>query len=227
MNKLLKESDIKDFEKIKNLVTKFLKRQKNLPFQEYICGFDVSLMEQDLESLFITIYLDDKIRNFRPFHEVDDIVDNVWELVFNYFGVTTYLKRTYLPNCKKENIVESNEKLDKKITEYFYKLFNVAEINWRHPYEMDNDADEYTEYIDGTRTIFYYGNEFDDDVVFRYYDKGYFHTGTDADENSPILSIEDNYKSVLDGYFGDLWHEPFKKWFKENFGMYVKTVDYL
>jgi len=124
----------------------------------------------------------------------------------------------------KEGINESRR--DKVITDYFDELFNTAEMNWRHPYEMGGDADDYGEYEDTSRTYFYYGSEFDDDIIFRYYDKGYFANVT-ADENAPILSVEDEYKIKLDGYFGNMWHEPLKKWFEQNFGMYVKTIDYL
>jgi hypothetical protein len=31
----------------------------------------------------------------------------------------------------------------------------------------------------------------------------------------------------LDGFFNDLWHEPFKKWIMENFDLPVKTVEWL
>jgi len=124
----------------------------------------------------------------------------------------------------KEYITESRR--DKVITDYFDELFNVAEMNWSHPEEID-DNDDYTGYKDETRTLFYYGAEFDDDVVFRYYDKGYFTLYSNSDKNSPILSIVKKYKTKLDGYFGENWHEPMKKWFEQNFGMYVKTIDYL
>jgi hypothetical protein len=124
---------------------------------------------------------------------------------------------------EKEKLRESRR--DTVITKYFDELFNVSEMNWRHPYEVETDADDYIEYEDESRTIFYYGSEFDDDVVFRYYDKGYFYTGTDLDEKSPLLSVVSEYGLKLNGYFGDMWHEPLKKWFEQNFGMYVKTID--
>jgi hypothetical protein len=121
-------------------------------------------------------------------------------------------------------IIIEESRLEKFMVEYFYRLFDVAEMNWRHPWEYDMETNK--EYKDQTRTVFFHGSEFDDDVVFRYYNKGYFND-IEANENSHILSVEDEYKTVLDGYFGTMWHEPIKKWFEENFGMYVKTVDYL
>ena len=120
-------------------------------------------------------------------------------------------------------IIIQESRLEKFIFEYFYKLFNVAEINLRHPWEMDSD--EHEEYEDQTRTVFYYGNEFNDDIVFYYYDKGYFTPESRMDENCPLIVVEDEYKNILDGYFGKNWHEPFKKWFKENFDMNIKTID--
>ena len=40
-----------------------------------------------------------------------------------------------------------------------------------------------------------------------------------------MVSVEIEYKKQLDGYFGDMWHEPFKKWFKEHFELPVKMID--
>ena len=113
---------------------------------------------------------------------------------------------------------------DKIITNYLDELFNLAEINWRHPWEIDDDGNEYE---DTLRTEFYYGTIFDDDTVFRYYDKGYFREGSRGDEESPILSILGEPGIKLYGYFADTWQEPFKKWFRENFGLNIKTIETL
>jgi len=120
----------------------------------------------------------------------------------------------------KESINES--RLENIITDYFDTIFNLAEINWTHPLVMNDDDEEYE---DTFRTLFYYGSEFDDDVVFRYYDKGYFREGSRGDMESPILFIEGSPGTTFNSYFGDKWHEPFKKWFKEYFGLDIKTID--
>ena len=41
----------------------------------------------------------------------------------------------------------------------------------------------------------------------------------------PVVDIEMEYYNTLDGYFGDKWKEPFKKWFITNFEYPVKTVE--
>lgn len=119
----------------------------------------------------------------------------------------------------KENITESRR--DKVMTEYFNELFNVAEMNWSHPVEYE----DFDEYFDESRTKFYNGSEFDDDVVFYYYDETYFTPASGMQDKSPLIVVEDEYKRSLDGYFGDSWHDSFKKWFKEKFGLEIKTID--
>ena len=37
--------------------------------------------------------------------------------------------------------------------------------------------------------------------------------------------METEYIDKLNGYFGDMWHEPFKNWFMKNFDLPVKTID--
>jgi hypothetical protein len=120
---------------------------------------------------------------------------------------------------EKEKLTESRR--DRVMTDYFNDLFNVAEMNWRHPIEYE----DFDEYEDTTRTKFYIGSEFDDDIVFYYYDEHYFTPGSGMQDKSPLMVVEDEYKIKLDGYFGEKWHEPFKKWFKENFGLEIKTID--
>jgi hypothetical protein len=224
MRRIIKEELEKfNFEKNRKLIIKLL-NSVILPKYEWICKFGVEpLPSSNEDSIMVVIYLKPGLAYLTSQDERFNLIDEIWEYVFEWAGIATYERFEYPEHCDKENLKESRR--DTVITNHFDELFNVAEMNWRHPYEMDDDADEYTEYEDESRTIFYYGSEFDDDIVFRYYDKGYFDTGTDLDEKSPLLSIEDEYKSVLDGYFGNMWHEPLKKWFEQNFGMHVKTID--
>jgi len=224
MRNIIKETleDFK-FERNKKMILSLL-NDTILPKKKWVCKFEVeplSLSHKD--SYMILIYLKPVIGHQMSRSTKDDLADEVWAQISEWIGIATYVKFKNIDHCDKENLTESRR--DKIITDYFDELFDVADINWRHPYEMDYDSDE--EYEDETRTLFYYGSEFEDDVVFRYYDKGYFTPHSNADKESPILSIEDEYKTKLDGYFGDNWHEPLKKWFEQTFGMYVKTVDYL
>jgi len=41
----------------------------------------------------------------------------------------------------------------------------------------------------------------------------------------PTVTVEYKYENILNGYFGDKWKEPFRKWFIRNFDEQVKTVD--
>jgi hypothetical protein len=40
-----------------------------------------------------------------------------------------------------------------------------------------------------------------------------------------MVSVEYEYEKILNGYFNEMWYEPFKKWFTENFELPVKTLD--
>jgi hypothetical protein len=40
-----------------------------------------------------------------------------------------------------------------------------------------------------------------------------------------MVSIEPEYIRVLNGYFGNLWHEPFKRWFSLHFDLPVKVIE--
>jgi len=224
MRNIIKETlDDFKFERNKRMILSLL-NDTILPKYKWICKFDVEpLSSSNKDSIMIVIYLKPIWGHQMSSDNKDKALDDIWAQVYEWIGIATYIKCVTIDHCDKENITESRR--DTVITNYFDELFNVAEMNWRHPYEMDGDADEYTEYVDESRTIFYYGSEFDDDVVFRYYDKGYFDTGTDLDEKSPLLSVDSEYELKLNGYFGDMWHEPLKKWFEQNFGMHVKTID--
>jgi hypothetical protein len=147
------------------------------------------------------------------------------ESVKRYFATKRPELIKFNSNESKENITESRR--DKVMTEYFNELFNVDEINWSHPLEFygyggDRGGEEY---VDETRTKFYIGPEFNDDIVFYFYEEEYFSPDSGMKDKCPLIVVEDDYKRSLDGYFGDSWHELFKKWFKENFGLEIKTID--
>jgi hypothetical protein len=141
------------------------------------------------------------------------------ESVKRYFATKRPELIKFNSSESKENITESRR--DKVMTEYFNELFNVDEMNWSHPVEFE----DFDEYLDQSRTKFYNGYESDDDIVFYYYDETYFTPSSGMQDKSPLIVVEDEYKRSLDGYFGDSWHEPFKKWFKEKFGLEIKTID--
>lgn len=224
MRNIIKEELEKlKFKGYKKIILSLL-NENILPNYNWVCKFDVIQQSPTSEdAMMVVIYLKPGLGHQMSQPTKNQLIDKIWYYIFDWVGIPTYEKFVNIDHCDKDNITESRR--DKVILDYFDELFNVAEMNWSHPYEMDDDTDE--EYEDQTRTLFYYGNQFDDDVVFRYYHEGYFTPHSNAHKKSPILSIENEYKSKLDGYFGNMWHEPLKKWFEQEFGMYVKTVDYM
>lgn len=116
--------------------------------------------------------------------------------------------------------------------EFFEYIFDKNDINWTHPYDYD-DMDN--EYEDVNRVWFYkgdYDGPFDSDFIFQWYDKEYFndsggefeHINYRNKKNSPILEIREDMANSLTRFLSDSWREPFKIWFKENFGFSVKTI---
>jgi hypothetical protein len=118
----------------------------------------------------------------------------------------------------------TESRLEEHILHYINKLFDVNDINWTNPIEDDDETGE--EWEDDNRVVFYVGDyEGEDGGCFYWYACDYFNPNSPASKNCPMVSVELEYKKQLDGYFGDLWHEPFKKWFKEHFELPVKTID--
>lgn len=106
---------------------------------------------------------------------------------------------------------------------YLDELFDIQDLNWSHPYEYDDSTGEEGE--DENRVEFYKGNYMDMDTCFRWYDCGYFNEGSYARTICPTVELEHPYDLQLNGYFGDTWREPFKKWFTKKYDLPVKTID--
>ncbi|MEI7489495.1 MAG: hypothetical protein WCJ72_19175 [Chryseobacterium sp.] len=118
----------------------------------------------------------------------------------------------------------TESRLEEHILDYINKLFDVNDINWTNPIEDDDETGE--EWEDDNRVVFYVGDyEGEDGGCFYWYACDYFNPNSPASKKCPMVSVELEYKKQLDGYFDNLWHEPFKKWFKEHFELPVKTID--
>ena len=117
----------------------------------------------------------------------------------------------------------TESKLESAIMDYFDELFDVSNINSTNPYDYDEDTGEEGE--DENRVEFYIGDYGDEETCFRWYDCGYFKQDSHAQKICPTVTVESPYDIKLNGLFGDLWHEPFQKWFKENFDLPIKTVE--
>lgn len=113
----------------------------------------------------------------------------------------------------------TESKLEETITNYIDELFDVDNIKSIHPItgEMLDD---------NTRIIFYIGDyEGEKYGCFYWYSCDYFNPNSPASEMCPTVSLEVEYENQLNGYFGDMWKEPFKKWFKYHFELPIKTID--
>lgn len=117
----------------------------------------------------------------------------------------------------------TESKLEETITNYLYELFDVDNINYTVPYEYNDETGE--EGDDDTRMEFYIGDYENDDTCFRWYACEYFTPFSHASTICPTVSLEYDYERTLNGYFGDKWKEPFRKWFIHNFDLPCKTVD--
>jgi hypothetical protein len=121
--------------------------------------------------------------------------------------------------------VITESKLESVIMTYLDDIFDVDDINWTNPYDIiDDETGE--EGDDESRILFYIGDyNGDEDGCFMWYGCEYFDEGSKAKELCPIVQLEHPYDIKLDGYFGDKWHEPFKKWFTNHFELSVKTIE--
>jgi len=118
----------------------------------------------------------------------------------------------------------TESKLNQTIVEYINKLFPVDEINHINPYTYDDETGE--EGDDENRVEFYIGDyDEGDNTIFRWYDCDYFYEHSEQRKKCPIIVVQNQYRRQLDGFFNDLWHEPFKKWVMENFDLPSKSVE--
>ena len=118
----------------------------------------------------------------------------------------------------------TESKLENLIIEYIDKIFDVNDIHSTNPLEDDDETGE--EWEDENRVVFYIGDyNGEDEGCFYWYACDYFNPNSPASEICPMVSVEVQYEKQLNAYFGDLWKEPFKKWFKEHFELPVKTID--
>lgn len=125
--------------------------------------------------------------------------------------------------------VISESKLEGLITNYLNEIFPVHNINWMHPWGYnENDEEDDGEGEDVNRIQFYIGDyEEGENDCFKWYSCDYFNPNSHAQDICPTVVIESPFDNQLNGYFGDTWHEPFKKWFKSNFELPVKTVEWM
>ena len=119
----------------------------------------------------------------------------------------------------------TESKLNEVITNYLNDMFDTSEMNWSNPYDYNDETGEEGE--DENRVEFYLEDYDDDEICFRWYDCGYFTEYSVGQEFCPTVLVEYPYIQTLNGLFNELWHEPFKQWFTDNFNLPIKTVDHM
>ena len=111
------------------------------------------------------------------------------------------------------------------IINYLNELFPLDNVHHTNPTEYDDETGE--NYDDDTRVEFYLGDYDEDEYIFKWYDAEYFNAGTEIRKRCPLVHLDEQYSTSLNGFFGDMWIEPFKKWFTSNFDLPVKTVEWV
>ena len=160
----------------------------------------------------------------------DKETDDAFRRAFNEKGIKKIAFINTLDFSQHQYMFDRNEgvitesKLEKTIIEYINEMFDVDDIHYINPLEYDDETGE--EWDDDNRVLFYIGDyQGEDEGCFRWYGCEYFDPNSPASEICPTVSLEIEYENQLNGYFGDMWKEPFKKWFKYHFDLPVKTVD--
>lgn len=119
----------------------------------------------------------------------------------------------------------TESRLEEIIIKYLDGIFPIDGMSWYHPVEYNSETDQEEE--DLNRVTFYVVRSLLEDAAFRWYNCEYFNPDSHAQYICPTVSIENEYSSQLNAYFGDTWIEPFKKWFTLNFELPVKTVEWM
>jgi len=118
----------------------------------------------------------------------------------------------------------TESKLEEIIVNYLNKMYDVNNIDLFHPMAYDDDE----EWEDENTIIFYETDDVDsedyDNECFTRYDCDYFDSNDENSKYCPIVSVDDKYIRILDGYFADKWVPVFKKWFEYHFHLPVKTI---
>ncbi len=120
-------------------------------------------------------------------------------------------------------LIITENRLHNLILNYIEEAYPVDEINYTEGHDDLGNPDD-------SSYTFYIGDYDEDFDIFRWYSKDYWE-GDNIEvvnqriEESPILSFSDsNEFNKLNGMFGDKWEPVFKAWFKENFGLDIKTI---
>jgi hypothetical protein len=120
----------------------------------------------------------------------------------------------------------SESKLFNSIYEYINRRYDLSEIDWVHPYVYEDDGSEYenSNILEFFRGV-YEGPDFSE-FIFVWISPDEYEGGdyVGLQKKCPMLEINDYEVEKLASIFGNLWIEPMKKWFEDNFKLPVKTI---
>lgn len=126
-------------------------------------------------------------------------------------------------------IIIKENKLEQVIYNHIDSYYDFDNINWHHPYEFDEETDDYQE--NEFLIEFYYGDWEDSEYshfIFDYFFPEYYGdepSSVPHKKKAPILEIrDDDFVNELFTYFGDRWRPVFIKWFEDKFNLPVKTL---
>jgi hypothetical protein len=110
-------------------------------------------------------------------------------------------------------IIITENQLNDNIIKFLDDYYDVSEIE--NINLQDEDAN------DEENLLFYTGPLGAYHTIGSYFVEGLF---VQNESDYPIFILNTTTKNIFDGMFGDLWETPFKIWFKNNFGLNIKTV---
>jgi len=124
----------------------------------------------------------------------------------------------------------TESKLSNNIYNYIDETFDTSEMDW--VYGLDDSENEYDEMLENENFLIFYNGDWqgdeDSDVIFHYFEVDYYDKNDPSHkpfrDKAPILEVLGKNGRNLESMFGTHWHEPMKKWFKDNFKLPVKTI---
>ena len=124
----------------------------------------------------------------------------------------------------------SENKLHDVISKYIDDYLDGNKIDWI--YGLDDSENEYDEMLENENFLIFYNGDWqgdeDSDVIFHYFEVDYYDKNDPSHkpfrDKAPILEVLGKNGRNLESMFGTHWHEPMKKWFKDNFKLPVKTI---
>lgn len=118
----------------------------------------------------------------------------------------------------------AENRMSKIIHNYLDEMFPEDQMHLEHPMEYEDGE----EFEDKCRIKFNVGDDYD--IAFYYYEKCYWtefapnYLKLLETYNPPYLDIDEPFRSLLRGLFGDHLDEPFKEWFTNRYKLPLNKI---